>query len=487
MTAADGPPAGNAADPAHVPLRMKPVIALVGRPNVGKSTLFNRLTRSRAALVSDYPGLTRDRNYGSGRVGGRPYLVIDTGGLSEETDAIDRLMVAQALKAVEEADTVVFLVDGRDGLTPADEKIAQRLRASGKPLVLAVNKTEGLASDLTAGEFARLGIGAVWCISSAHGEGVEDMMEAVLERFGPEPEEGAEDEERGILIAIVGRPNVGKSTLLNRMLGEERVLAFDQPGTTRDSIYVPFERDGVRYTLIDTAGVRRRGRVHETIEKFSVVKTLQAIGEAHVVMLVLDAQQGVAEQDAKLLGHVIESGKALLIAVNKWDGLAADERAAVKSTLERKLAFIDYASVHFISALHGSGVGNLFDSIAAAYHASNSKLSTPMLSQILERAVERHAPPLVRGRRIKLRYAHQGGHNPPLIVIHGTQTQAVPDSYRRYLEGVFREALDLEGTPVRIEFKTGANPYKDRPSPPTARQRRRGRGEVRRTGKRTRH
>ena len=465
---------------------MKPVIALVGRPNVGKSTLFNRLTRSRAALVSDYPGLTRDRNYGTGRVGERAFIVIDTGGLSEEADAIDRLMAGQAQKAVEEADAVVFLVDARDGLTAVDEKIAARLRASGKPLALAVNKAEGLRPELAASEFARLGIESVHCISSAHGEGVEDMMEEVLARFGAGAAEPADAEaDRGILIAIVGRPNVGKSTLLNRMLGEERVLAFDQPGTTRDSIHVPFERDGVRYTLIDTAGVRRRGRVHEAIEKFSVIKTLQAIGEAHVVLLVLDARQGIAEQDTKLLGHVIESGKALLIAVNKWDGLDPDERAAVKGALERKLAFIDYASVHFISALHGSGVGNLFASIVAAYHASNSKLSTPRLTQILERAIERHAPPLVRGRRIKLRYAHQGGHNPPLIVIHGTQTQAVPDSYRRYLEGVYREELGLEGTPVRIEFKTGANPYRDRASPPVARRPRRRRSEVRRTGKRT--
>ena len=467
---------------------MKPVIALVGRPNVGKSTLFNRLTRSRAALVSDYPGLTRDRNYGTGRVGDRPYIVVDTGGLSEAADAVDRLMAAQAHKAVEEADAVLFLVDAREGLTAVDEKIAARLRVSGKPLVLVVNKAEGLTPALITAEFASLGLQAVHCISSAHGDGVEDMIGEVLEQFGPEPAEEAESgEERGIQIAIVGRPNVGKSTLLNRMLGEERVLAFDQPGTTRDSIYVPFERDGQRYTLIDTAGVRRRGRVHEVIEKFSVIKTLQAISEAHVVLLVLDAQQGVAEQDVKLLGHIIESGKALLIAVNKWDGMSPEDRLAVKSALERRLDFINYASVHFISALHGSGVGNLFETIIAAYHASNSKLSTPMLTRILERAIERHAPPLVRGRRIKLRYAHQGGNNPPLIVIHGTQTQAVPDSYRRYLEGVYREALELEGTPVRIEFRTGANPYQNRPSPPTARQRRRGRARTRQTGKRTRH
>jgi GTP-binding protein len=464
---------------------MKPVIALVGRPNVGKSTLFNRLTRSRAALVSDYPGLTRDRNYGTGHLDDHSYIVIDTGGLSEEADAIDRLMAAQALKAVEEADTVILLADARDGLTPIDEKIAARLRAAGKPLVLAINKAEGREPDLTTGEFSRLGIDPVYCISAAHGAGVEDMMEQVLARYATaEPTPAGEDDERGILIAITGRPNVGKSTLLNRILGEERVLAFDEPGTTRDSIYVPFERDGQRYTLIDTAGVRRKSRIHETIEKFSIVKTLQAIAEAHVVLLVLDAQQGIAEQDAKLLGHVIESGKALLIAVNKWDGLTPEDRLAVKSTLERKLAFLDYASVHFISALHGSGVGNLFASITAAYHASNSKLSTPELTQILERAVERHAPPLVRGRRIKLRYAHQGGQNPPRIVIHGTQTQAVPDSYRRYLEGVYRAALELEGTPVRIEFKTGANPYRDRPSAPRQRRRHRTDGRSR---KRTPH
>ncbi len=467
---------------------MKPVIALVGRPNVGKSTLFNRLTRSRAALVSDFPGLTRDRNYGTGRIGDRPYIVVDTGGLSEAADAVDQLMAAQAHKAVDEADAVLFLVDARDGLTAVDERIAARLRVSGKPLVLVVNKAEGLTPAMVTADFASLGIQDAHCTSSAHGEGVEDMIEEVLARFGPEPPEEAESEDaRGIQIAIVGRPNVGKSTLLNRMLGEERVLAFDQPGTTRDSIYVPFERDGQRYTLIDTAGVRRRGRVHEVIEKFSVIKTLQAIAEAHVVLLVLDAQQGVADQDVKLLGHIIESGKALLIAVNKWDGMSPEDRLTVKTALERKLSFINYASVHFISALHGSGVGNLFESITAAYHASNRKLSTPMLSRILERAVERHAPPLVRGRRIKLRYAHQGGHNPPLIVIHGTQTHAVPDSYRRYLEGVFRDALELEGTPVRIEFKTGANPYKDRPSPPTAQQRRRGRTGTRQTGKRARH
>jgi GTP-binding protein len=464
---------------------MKPVIALVGRPNVGKSTLFNRLTRSRAALVSDYPGLTRDRNYGTGHSDDRSYIVIDTGGLSEEADAIDRLMAAQALKAVEEADTVIFLVDARDGLTPVDERIAARLRAAGKPLLLAINKAEGREPDLTTGEFSRLGIEPVYCISSAHGAGVDDMMEAVLARFETAAPEPVDD--KGILIAIAGRPNVGKSTLLNRILGEERVLAFDEPGTTRDSIYVPFERDGQRYTLIDTAGVRRKSRIHETVEKFSIVKTLQAIAEAHVVLLVLDAQQGIAEQDAKLLGHIIESGKALLIAVNKWDGLTPEDRLAVKSELERKLAFLDYASVHFISALHGSGVGNLFASITAAYHASNSKLSTPELSQILARAIERHAPPLVRGRRIKLRYAHQGGQNPPRIVIHGTQTQAVPDSYRRYLEGVYRAALGLEGTPVRIEFRTGANPYRDRPSAPTPRQRRRRRVETGRQRKRTPH
>lgn len=442
---------------------MKPVIALVGRPNVGKSTLFNRLTATRAALVSDYPGLTRDRNYGVGRVGDRPYIVVDTGGLSGEREGIDVLMASQAMRAVDEADLVMLLVDGRSGLTGADETIVEGLRSTGKPIVLVVNKTERLDPSIAAGEFARLGIGETWCIAAAHGQGVRSMMGEVLERF---PQEAGEEDAagEGVRVAIVGRPNVGKSTLVNRMLGEERVLAFDRPGTTRDSIYIPFERDGQRYVLIDTAGVRRRSRIDEAIEKFSVVKTLQAIEAAHVVLLVLDARQGIGEQDARLLGHAIESGRALVIAVNKWDGLSGDERAAARAALDRRLSFADYARVHYISALHGSGVGDLFASIDQAYDAGNRDLSTPMLTRILQAAVEHHPPPLVQGRRVKLRYAHQGGQNPPVIVIHGSRTETVPDDYRRYLEGRFRDALGLQGTPVRIRFRSGENPY--RPAAP---------------------
>ncbi len=443
---------------------MRPVFALVGRPNVGKSTLFNCLTGSRAALVSDFPGLTRDRHYGAGRLGGRPYIAIDTGGLSGEREGIDVLMAKQVMQAIDEADRVLFLVDARSGLTGADETIVQQLRATGKRMTLVVNKSEHMNPALAAGEFAALGIGDVHCIASAHGEGVVAMMRALFADLPPDEAEAA-DAQEGVRIAVIGRPNVGKSTLVNRILGEERMLTFDAPGTTRDSIFVPFERDGKRYTLIDTAGVRRRSRVHETIEKFSIIKTLQAIEAAHVVLLVLDARQGIGEQDARLLGHAVESGRALVVAVNKWDGLDDDERNAIRSTLERKLSFIDYATVHYISALHGSGVGHLFESIDIAHAAAGKALSTPMLTRLLHAAVERHAPPLVRGRRIKLRYAHQGGHYPPIIVIHGNQTESTPDSYRRYLEGVFREALDLAGTPIRIEFKTAVNPYKGRAAP----------------------
>ncbi len=450
---------------------MKPVIALVGRPNVGKSTLFNCLTGSRAALVSDFPGLTRDRHYGAGRLGGRPYIAIDTGGLSGEREGIDALMEKQVMQAIDEADRVLLLVDARGGLTGADESIVQQLRGTGKPLTLVVNKSERMNPALAAGEFAALGIGDVHCIASAHGEGVSAMMHALLSTSPPDEASEAEELE-GVRIAVIGRPNVGKSTLVNRILGEERMLTFDEPGTTRDSIFVPFVRDGKPYTLIDTAGVRRRSRVHETIEKFSIIKTLQAIEAAHVVLLVLDARQGIGEQDARLLGHAVESGRALVVAVNKWDGLDDDERNTIRATLERKLSFVDYATVHYISALHGSGVGHLFESIDIAHAAAGKALSTPMLTRLLHTAVERHAPPLVRGRRIKLRYAHQGGHYPPIIVIHGNQTESTPDSYRRYLEGFFREALDLAGTPIRIEFKTAVNPYKGRSRTPLRKTRR---------------
>ena len=450
---------------------MKPVIALVGRPNVGKSTLFNRLTRSRDAIVADQPGLTRDRHYGTGRTGGHSYIVVDTGGLGGGDDSIDGLMARQARQAVREADVILFLVDGRDGLLADDETILEMLRASGKTVILVINKAEGLQKDIAAAEFQTLGIRHCFAISAAHNHGIGTLMESVLAAY-PDGEVAEEEDDRypGIRIAVVGRPNVGKSTLVNRLLGEERVIAFDQPGTTRDSIFIPFEHDGRTYTLIDTAGMRRRGRVADTIEKFSVIKTLQAIGSAHVVILVLDARQEIADQDARLLGMVLENGKALVIAVNKWDGLTPDERDRIRRMLDRKLSFVDFASIHFISALHGSGVGELYAAVNRSYESGMRKLSTPYLTRLLQNAVVQHPPPLIRGRRIKLRYAHQGGHNPPLIVIHGNQVDAVPDDYRRYLENLFRRELDLEGTPVRIEFRGGANPFQGRKNILTRRQ-----------------
>ena len=448
---------------------MKPVIALVGRPNVGKSTLFNCLTRSRDALVADQPGLTRDRKYGEGKVGDRPYIVVDTGGLSGTKEGLDELMAGQVWLAVEEADVILFLVDARDGLMAGDLDIAKRLRALGKPLHLVVNKIDGAEASVVMAEFHSLGLGEPLGISAAHRGGVQSLMERVLEDLPPAEAEG-EQEDRGIKIAILGRPNVGKSTLINRILGEERVLAFDMPGTTRDSIFVPFERRGQRYTFIDTAGVRRRGKVHDKLEKFSVIKALQAIEEAHVVVMVIDAHQGISDQDAHLLGFVLDAGRALIIAVNKWDGLDKDERERVKYELSRRLQFVNFASLYFISALHGTGVGDLFKPIHRAYQAATRDLSTPELTRILEKAVEDHQPPLVQGRRIKLRYAHQGGRNPPIIVIHGNRTQDVPESYRRYLANVYRETLKLEGTPVRIEFRSGANPYEGKKNTLTQRQ-----------------
>ncbi|MEJ2508959.1 MAG: ribosome biogenesis GTPase Der [Gammaproteobacteria bacterium] len=449
---------------------MKPVIALVGRPNVGKSTLFNRLTRTRDALVADQPGLTRDRQFGEGRLGGREYIVVDTGGLSAEEVGLDSLMANQSWLAVQQADVVLFMVDAREGLTVGDQSIAERLRTAGKHVMVVVNKAEGMAPELVTAEFHALGLGDPYAISAAHGDGVRALADEVLESL---PEEGApeaDEAEQGIKIAIVGRPNVGKSTLLNRILGEERVVAYDQPGTTRDAIHVPFERDGQRYTLIDTAGVRRRGRVKETVEKFSIIKTLKAIEDAHVVIMVLDAHEGISEQDAGLLGFVMDAGRALVIAVNKWDGLERDQRDRIRRELEVKLPFTDFAKMHFISALHGTGVGDLFGSVRRAYTSAMRKFSTPELTRLLESLVTAHQPPLVRGRRIKLRYAHQGGQNPPLIVIHGNQTERVPDAYRRYLMNAFRKHFRLQGTPVRIEFKTGKNPYEGRRNTLTPRQ-----------------
>ncbi len=441
---------------------MLPVIALVGRPNVGKSTLFNRLTRSRDALVADQPGLTRDRQYGVGRIGNRPYVVVDTGGISGEREGVEVLMDRQVRLAIEEADHVFYLVDAREGLAGADEQIAAELRKTGKPITVVANKSESLDRDVAAAEFHSLGLGEPVAISAAHGRGVKPLVNRVLADLPPEEENDAEAEQRGIQIAVVGRPNVGKSTLINRLLGEERLVAFDKPGTTRDSIQVPFEHQGRQYTLVDTAGVRRRARIAEAIEKFSIIKTLQAMEQANVVLLVLDAHQGISEQDATLAGHVVESGRALVVVINKWDGLQSDERDRIKSELERKLPFLSFAEVLFISALHGTGVGHLMKAVNAAYRAATRDLKTSDLTNILEQAIMEHQPPLVRGRRIKLRYAHQGGQNPPIIVIHGNQTESVPLTYQRFLVNRFRKAFKLWGTPVRIEFRTSDNPLKGR-------------------------
>jgi GTP-binding protein len=447
-----------------------PVIALVGRPNVGKSTLFNRLTRSRDALVADQPGLTRDRQYGIGKLGPRPYLVVDTGGIAADVNAIDMLMQQQVQRAIGEADHILFLLDAREGVCAGDELIAGQLRRTGKPITLVVNKSEGLDRALAGVDFYRLGMGEPVPIAAVHGQGVQGLIDDVLEGL-PEPQGEEEAEtDSGTRIAVVGRPNVGKSTLVNRLLGEERVVAFDQPGTTRDSIFIPFRRDDKAYTLIDTAGVRRRARISDAIEKFSVIKTLQAIEQANVVLLVLDAQQGIGEQDATLSGHILESGRALVVVINKWDGLESDQREWLKVELERKLPFLDFAEKRFVSALHGSGVGTLLSAVDEAYANATRKLATPELTRILEQAVAEHQPPLVHGRRIKLRYAHQGGQNPPIIVIHGNQTDAVPDSYRRYLINRFRKVLDILGTPIRLEFKSSTNPYAGRKNKLTERQ-----------------
>jgi len=441
---------------------MKQVIALVGRPNVGKSTLFNRLTKTRDALVADEPGLTRDRRYGHFYFDNQTYILIDTGGISEE-DGIGGLITDQAYMAIEESNVVVFIVDGRAGLTPSDEDIAKRIRQSGKAVFIAVNKTEGMDRAVVEAEFYSLGIGSVYSCSGAHGDGVGDLFEAVTASFSQTDEESeAEKIAKGARVAIVGRPNVGKSTLVNRLLGEERVLAFDMPGTTRDSIYIPFEHQGRQFTLIDTAGVRRKSRVNDKIEKFSIVKTLQAIESCNAVILVLDAKQGISSQDASLLGYVIDSGKALLIAINKWDNLDKASKDQIRKELDRKLTFVDFASIHFISALHGSGVGKLMAVVQHIYETSRKTYATNMLTKILEDAVLSHAPPSVGGRKIKLRYAHQGGQNPPVFVVHGNQTEKLPDSYKRYLTNVFRKVLKIEGTPIRFEFNSSKNPFEGR-------------------------
>ena len=483
-----------------------PVVALVGRPNVGKSTLFNRLTRTRDALVADFPGLTRDRKYGQAHLAGYDFIVIDTGGIDGTEEGVEEKMAEQSLLAIEEADIVLFLVDARAGLTSADIGIANYLRQrQNKTTVVVANKVDGIDADSHCAEFYQLGLGEIAQIAASQGRGITSLMEHVLAPFAEQMAETTEesavenadvfskvtefdewdedfdfsneedtallDEElaqeqtpdnQNIKIAIVGRPNVGKSTLTNRILGEDRVVVYDMPGTTRDSIYIPMERDGQNYTLIDTAGVRKRGKVHLAVEKFSVIKTLQAIQDANVVLLVIDARENISDQDLSLLGFILNASRSLVIVVNKWDGLDTDVKDRVKSELDRRLDFIDFARVHFISALHGSGVGNLFDSVKEAYECATQKMTTSMLTRILQIAVDEHQPPMISGRRVKLKYAHPGGYNPPIIVIHGNQVDKLPDSYKRYLSNHFRRSLKIIGSPIRLQFQEGNNPFAGR-------------------------
>ena len=482
-----------------------PVVALVGRPNVGKSTLFNRLTRTRDALVADFPGLTRDRKYGHAHLAGYDFIVIDTGGIDGTEEGVEEKMAEQSLLAIEEADIVLFLVDARAGLTSADIGIANYLRQrQNKTTVVVANKVDGIDADSHCAEFYQLGLGEIAQIAASQGRGIANLMEQVLsplaEKMAEKEEESAVenddvsemtqhdewdedfdfsneedtallDEElaqeqtpdsQNIKIAIVGRPNVGKSTLTNRILGEDRVVVYDMPGTTRDSIYIPMERDGQQYTLIDTAGVRKRGKVHLAVEKFSVIKTLQAIQDANVVLLTIDARENISDQDLSLLGFILNAGRSLVIVVNKWDGLNQEVKDRVKSELDRRLDFIDFARVHFISALHGSGVGNLFESVKEAYECATQKMTTSMLTRILQIAVDEHQPPMIGGRRVKLKYAHPGGYNPPIIVIHGNQVNKLPDSYKRYLSNHFRRSLKIIGSPIRLQFQEGNNPFAGR-------------------------
>ena len=470
---------------------MLPVLALVGRPNVGKSTLFNQLTRSRDALVANLSGLTRDRQYGQGQLDDTAFMVIDTGGISGEEEGIDAAMASQSMVAISEADVVLLLVDGRAGLHPGDEALVTHLRTEGKVFHLVVNKIDGVGEDIAASDFYQLGVDQLHTIAASQNRGVRKLIATVLTPWLEQADEEALPTVEGaIRVAIVGRPNVGKSTLVNRLLGEERVVVFDQPGTTRDSVYIDYERRDRHYTLIDTAGVRKRKNVREAVEKFSIVKTLKAIADAQVVILAMDAQEGLVEQDLHLLGLCIDAGRALVIALNKWDGIESDERDWIRSELRRRLQFIDYADIHFISALHGSGVGKLYGSIHAAYDSATRSLSTPRLTRILEDAAANHPPPMVNGRRVKLRYAHAGGQNPPVVVVHGTQTDALPASYQRYLEKTFRRELALHGTPIRIELRSGENPYAAKRNKLTQRQvqrRRRMMSHIKKSEKRARN
>ncbi len=462
---------------------MLPVVALVGRPNVGKSTLFNALTGTRDALVADVPGLTRDRKYGFGESTPWRFIVVDTGGLVESPRGISELMARQTARAINEADRVVFLVDGRGGLDPADRYVADVLRRSGKPVTVAVNKSEDLDSAVVSAEFHAFGFGEPVAISAAHRQGIDDLLEHALAGQPPATPGAGEAPADAIRVCVIGRPNVGKSTLINRLVGEERVITFDEPGTTRDAVEVPFERDGQAFVLIDTAGVRRRSRVDETLEKWSVIKALQAIDDAHVVIGVLDARETVAEQDATLFGIVADRGRALVIAVNKWDHVAPAQREEIRDQAATRLRFLDFAPVHTISALHGSGVGGLVDAVRAAYAAAMREMPTPDLTRVLEAAMRQHQPPLVRGRRIRLRYAHQGGRNPPVIVVHGAQAERTPEDYRRFLVNCFREAFKLAGTPVRVDFRSEANPFAGRREKLTPRQRRTRERDERRKGR----
>ena len=448
---------------------MLPVIALVGRPNVGKSTLFNALTGTRDALVADLPGLTRDRKYGYTKSDYLPCILVDTGGLTPGADGVEKLMAEQSLRAMAEADRVLFVVDGRQGCTTVDHFVSQLIRRSGKPCFVVVNKAEGQEGFSAGADFHQLGLGEPFAVSATHGSGLRSLMEAALEGFETTVTDIPDDRDR-IRVAVIGRPNVGKSTLINRLIGEERLVAFDMPGTTRDSVEVPFERDGHQFTLIDTAGVRRKSKVDEAIEKFSIIKALQAVDSAHVVIGIVDAHETVAEQDAALFGMATERGRALIIAVNKWDNIPPEQRDQIRAGIDARFPFLEFAYLHFISARHGTGVGEMVGSVVAAYNASMSELPTPELTRVLEAAMVQHQPPLVRGRRIKLRYAHQGGRNPPVIVIHGSQADRLPDGYKRYLVNTFREAFNLKGTPVRIQLRSEDNPFAGKRNSLTPRQ-----------------
>jgi len=441
---------------------MLPVVALVGRPNVGKSTLFNALTRSRDALVADMPGVTRDRHYGVCHLGPRPFVVVDTGGLSGSDEGIEGLTAQQVRLAIAEANVLVFVGDARDGVLPLDASILNELRRSGKPIIVVVNKTDGVDEPTALGEFATFGVADTIPTSAAHSRGVDTIVARAMPYLPEEEEEQLSEEEQGIRVAIVGRPNAGKSTLINRLLGEDRLIVSDLAGTTRDPIRVPLERDGRRYTLIDTAGVRRKARVEDGVEKFSVIKTLQSISAAQVTVIMIDARENLADQDLTLIGHVIEEGRALVIAVNKWDGMDSYQREQTQKALERRLQFADWAKTVFISALHGSGLRELMKAVIRAHAAATKELSSSELTQTLERAYESYQPPLVRGHAPKLRFAHPGGTNPPTIVIHGSRTKHIAPAYRRYLEGFFRKRFRLEGTPIRIAFRDGENPFAGR-------------------------